>query len=679
MRAALLPVCLASVASPPALSESPAPLPVLEDFLGKLDVWNPELSPNGDYLAVLRQEKGADYIVTLNLDAPGESPKPVTVGDYYVNWLEWANADTVLVATTGYIDLNTGRPLSRKDIEDETPFFRRSHPYSYRRLISIDIATQKMAVMFGDDWRLNRSFQLGSVTDFLPSQPDYILMPARLDGDLDLFKVNVRDGSFERIATGASGTARWFTDRNGEPAFRLDLNRRGTVASIYAREDLSNGKTKWRKTRSIRIDRDERDEAAKEFDLLYPGPTANTYYVAARPDTEDKTGIYLYDFEKDEILQKIRVHDRVDITGALFNRDTRTLLGVYYYDDKLEIEMQDETTQAHLEGLQDYFGDQTNVMPIDSSDDGKRWLLRTSGPTDPGSYHLYSVDTASNASMGAAKTSLLGKRLAPAQAIDYEARDGTALRGYLTRPAGAAPGAPLPLIIMPHGGPEARSGFNFDWQVQLLASFGYQVFEPNFRGSSGFGKTFADKGRRQWGKAMQTDLDDAYSHLVETGLARAGQACIFGYSYGGYAALAAATLTPDQYACHIAGAAPSDLVKMLTWERKEEGSDSEAYLYWVEHMGHPSKDKADLEAVSPARLASRISRPVMLIHGEDDYVVPIEQSELMEKAMKKAGKPVEFIRLVDAGHSYRSDADERTEFEAIRRFLAAHLPAEPQP
>lgn len=676
-RGLALAILAAGAAVPFAAAEPVAARPAMEDFLGTLNVWNPELSPNGNRLAVLRTEKGNDYIVIMDRTSAGIAPVPITVGDYYVNWLEWANDDTVLVATTGYVDLKTGRPLSRKDIEEETSFFKRAEIYSYARLISIQVSTQKMAVMFGDDWRMNRNFYLGSVTDFLPSDPEHILMAARLDGDLDLFKVNVRDGSFERIAIGESSTAKWFTDRNGVPAFRMDLNRRGTVATIYAREDSTSGKTKWRKTRTIRIDQDERDAAAKEFELLFPGPTASTYYAAARPKDEDKTGIYLYDFEKDEIVEKVRVHERVDMSGALFNRDTRTLLGVFYVDDKLEIEMQDPDTQAHLAGLADYFGPQINVIPIDSSDDGKSWLLQTTGPTDSGTYHLYSIDTASVSSIGMEKTSMLGKALSPAEAIDYEAQDGTKLRGYLTRPAGAAAGVPLPTIVYPHGGPEARTSFGFDWHVQFLASLGYQVFEPNFRGSSGFGKAFADQGRGQWGRAMQTDIDDGYQHLIDTGLARAGEACIVGYSYGGYAALAGVTLTPDKYACAIAGAAPSDLGKMLAWEREEEGRDSESYLYWVEHIGHPSKDKDAIEAVSPARLADRIQRPVMLIHGEDDYVVPIEQSEFMEKAMKKAGKPYEFIRLPDSAHSYRSDEDEKTEYEALRRFLGTHLPVSP--
>ena len=141
-------------------------------------------------------------------------------------------------------------------------------------------------------------------------------------------------------------------------------------------------------------------------------------------------------------------------------------------------------------------------------------------------------------------------------------------------------------------------------------------------------------------------------------------------------ALAAATLTPDLYQCVIAGAGPSDLIRMLEWERREEGRESEAYLYWVDHIGHPSNDREALAAVSPARLADRVTRPVLLIHGEDDGIVPVEQSEYMEKALKKAGKPVQFLRLEDSAHSSRTETDSRAEFDAIIKFLKRHLPVE---
>lgn len=648
--------------------------PAIEDFVGPLDYWGAELSPNGKHLAPVRRQGSADYLIVYNLEPGSTQPKPVSVGDYYVDWLEWANDDRLLVAATGYIDIKTGRQVKRKDFEEETSFYKRAEIYSFRRLISVQRETQEMAVMFGDDWRMNRSFSLGNVTDFLPDDDKHILMPARLNGDLDLFKVNVEDGTFERVAIGSSGTALWYTDRTGEPAFRIDLNRRGTVATIYAHEDHSSNKTKWRKTRTIRIDQDDRDESAKDFEILYPGPTVTTYYVNARSETDDRSAIYLYDFEKDELVEKFAEHERVDMSDGFFNRVTRELMGVYYIDDRLMIRMQNAETQAHLDALSEYFGETMNVLPLDSSSDGKRWLLQTTGPEDPGSYHLFSFDTASNMAIATQKVSLAGKRLASSRRIDYEARDGTKLHGYLTRPAGVADDVPLPLVVMPHGGPESRSAFTFDWKIQVLASKGYQVFEPNFRGSSGFGKKFADLGRGEWGGAMQTDVEDGYAYLVKQGLAEQGRACIYGYSYGGYSALVAATLTPDLYACIIAGAGPSDLLEMLDWERKEEGRDSEAYLYWVEHIGNPSKDKDKLAAVSPARLASRVTRPIMLIHGEQDGIVPIMQSELMEKALRKAGKSYEFLRLPDSAHSYRSDEDELREYQEAVRFLQTYLP-----
>ena len=658
------------------ISAEPKVPPQLDDFLGDYDFWNAELSPNGRYLAGLRRHDGKDYIITVDLDADEMEIVPTLLGDYFVNWLEWVTDDRLVASISGYQDWDTGRLITRAELKTDMTGLL---PARFTRLVSIERQTKKSVAMFADDRAMMRNFSLGRVTDFLPGDPDHILMPARMRGDLDLFKVNLVDGSFERIATGTQYTYRWYTDRNGEPAFRLNTNSRGTVIYIYAREDRDNGKIKWRKTKTIRLNRNEQSKASAEFEILYPGPSGTTYYVAARPEGANTTGIYLYDFEKDEMLETIRTHESLDIEDAFFNRDTREFLGVYYYKDRLVIEMEDETIQAHLNGLNAYFDDKANVLPIDSSDDGNRWLVFASGPLDLGSYHVYDVDKAYARLIGYSKLSLSNTQNANVELVEFKARDGLSLKGYLTRPANARPDDRPPLIMMPHGGPESRDYYQFDWRAQVLASQGYQVFQPNFRGSSGFGKAFAEMGRRQWGKAMQTDVEDAYSHLVEVGVADPGNACIFGESYGGYAALAAATLTPDTYKCVIASAGPSELVKMLKWERKEEGSDSETYDYWVKQIGDPKRDRDELEASSPARMADRVKVPVLLIHGKNDGVVPIEQSELMEKAMKKAEKDVRFVRLEESGHTYRSDEDEEREYLEILNFLARHLPVSESP
>lgn len=650
------------------------PVPELDDFLGRLDFWSPELSPSGRYVSGVRGEGDDSYLVIVDLDDPESAPSFRAMGDVFLNWVEWVTDERLLLSVTGYVNLRTGDWIDRDGFED---LGRRDVPARITRILAFDREGGNPAVMFGDDRTMNRNFGLSSVVSFLPQDPDHILMSARRQGDLDLYRLNVHDGSFERIAEGTDYTYAWFVDREGEPAFRFNINRRGTVVYIFAREDRANGRIKWRKIKTIRLKRNKNAESATEFDPLYPGPTETTYYVAARPDGEDKTGIYLYDFEQDVFVDTIRTHDRVDIYGALYNRETRELQGLSYFEDRLVMEFFDEEVQRHIDGLDVFFGEELNVWPMMSNETGTRWLVHAIGPTDPGSYYIYDLEQTYARFIASNKTDLTGKALGRSQIVEYQARDGLALSGYLTRPARADPDEKPPLIIYPHGGPEVRDVMTFNYDVQMLVAQGYQVFQPNFRGSSGFGKRFADLGRRQWGRDMQSDVDDGFAHLVEAGLADADRACIAGGSYGGYVALAAATLTPELYQCAIAIAAPSDLVAQVKWDGKQEGRDSETYKYVVAHIGHPRKDKDAMNAVSPAKLADRVTRPILLIHGKSDDIVPIEQSEIMAEALEKAGKPHQFLVLEDSDHSYRSDADERKEYEAILDFLSTHLPVEP--
>lgn len=657
-----------------ARAEAPPP-PSLEDFLSDTDFWSPELSPSGKYLASIYRRDGEDYLLVIDLDDQNLTPQMQRLGDTFVNWLEWTSDDRLLVALSGYMNLANGKQMTRQEILDWTDKSRAT-PARFTRLVSIERQSRKVIAMFGDSYQMSKNFSLGSVTDFLPDDPDHILMPARMNGDLDLFKVNVVDGSFERIAEGTDNTYGWYTDRNGEPAFRLNVNDRGTIVTVFAREEKTNGQTKWRRVRTIRLNDDTDSRAAQDFKILYAGPTETTYYVSARPEGEEFAGIYLYDFEKDKLLEPVRVSDRLDIEDGFFNPDTRELQGVYFFDDRLVIEMQDQKIDAHLKGLNAYFNDEANVIPMDSSRDGNRWLVMATGPREPVSYHVYDVDKAKAVEISYGRFRLEGKTLGGTQVVQYTARDGLPLRGYLTRPADVPEGTNPPLIVMPHGGPELRDYFDYDSDVQILVAEGYQVFQPNFRGSAGYGKSFVEKGHGQWGKAMQNDIDDGYDYLVAAGLADADRACIFGYSYGGYAALAAATLTPEKYRCIIAGAAISDLVKFLERERREEGSDSEVFQIWSKRIGNLKADKAAIEAVSPVNFADRVSRPLLILHGKEDGIVDYEQAKRMAKALDKAGRPYKLVTLKTSSHHYMPPDEEMTYYREIIGFLHQHLPTD---
>lgn len=650
------------------------------DYLRDPALSSLELSPNGRWLAGVKLNHEGIFVFVSDLDDPEAATLHSPFDEStFVNWVEWANDDWLIASVTVYGTLD-GQIYTRDGLNYYTFTDFETMPIPVTRLFLIRRDGKAVQRVFEGVKSLEkRNLNLGRIVSFLPGDPDHFLVAATLRGDLDLFRVQVSTGEHERIGVGRNGTVGWFADINGQPAFRVDVNRRGTRYTYYGRQEKPNGKSSWKRLKSVRAD--ERAETIKqstEFRPLSPGAVTGTYYVAARPAGAATTGIYLYNFTADEFVRPIKVDPDRDIEDALINPESYAYLGSRYYEDLLKTEFTDETMQAHMDGLTTLFEDRVNVEWADSSRDGNRWLLYTSGPQEPGAYFIYDLNQAHIRNYGTALPDLSPNLLSPVEIIRYKARDGLEITGYLTTPKGAPDGVTPPLVMMPHGGPEMRDTIDFDPIAQILAANGYAVFQPNFRGSSGYGLDFADAGRRQWGKTMQHDVEDGFAYLVAEGKADASNACILGYSYGGYAALAAATLTPDLYKCVIAASGPSDLVEMLDWVRDEDGGDSEEYEYWTRHIGDPRRDRDELRGVSPARLAARVTAPVLMIHGREDTVVPVEQSELMVEALKEAGKEVEFIELYRSGHSYRLAGDRRKEMEAIIGFLDENLAVDPE-
>lgn len=210
---------------------------------------------------------------------------------------------------------------------------------------------------------------------------------------------------------------------------------------------------------------------------------------------------------------------------------------------------------------------------------------------------------------------------------------------------------------------------------QFFASRGYVVLQPQFRGSTGFGATFARAGEREWGLKMQDDVTDGVKYLVASGIADPTRICIAGWSYGGYASLAGATLTPELYRCVIAGAGVADLIEMLDSEEKSSGWKDASARYWRNHIGSARKDNAKLAAASPARLVDKVAAPILLIHGVKDTIVPIEQSQLMADALEAAQKPFEFVKLENEGHHMSFAATRIKTLSAMESFLQKHNPA----
>jgi dipeptidyl aminopeptidase/acylaminoacyl peptidase len=311
------------------------------------------------------------------------------------------------------------------------------------------------------------------------------------------------------------------------------------------------------------------------------------------------------------------------------------------------------------------------VELVSWTDDRKKIVVMADSPTEGSGYALIDL-AARHADWIENRYARLGPDdIGSVRPVHFNAQDGLELGGYLTLPHGADP-KNLPLVVFPHGGPADRDRPGFDWWAQAMASRGYAVLQINYRGSNGLGWSFLKAGFGQWGRKMQTDLSDGVRYLAKQGTIDPKRVCIVGGSYGGYAALAGVALDPGVYRCAVSYAGPSHMGRMVSWSKDRHGVASERY--WLRFMGGEKAGDAALTAISPALNADKVQAPVLLLHGKDDTVVPLEQSYMMSAALKAAGKPVE-LQVFDGTDHWLTRGDTRLEMlKATVAFLEKNNP-----
>jgi dipeptidyl aminopeptidase/acylaminoacyl peptidase len=256
------------------------------------------------------------------------------------------------------------------------------------------------------------------------------------------------------------------------------------------------------------------------------------------------------------------------------------------------------------------------------------------------------------------------------KSIAYPAMDGLKIPAFLTLPAAAS--RSLPTVIMIHGGPTARDAWAFDADVQLLASRGYAVLQPQFRGSSGFGRKFEEAGYGQWGLAMQDDITAGVDYLVKQQIADPNRVCIYGASYGGYAALWGLVKTPGLFKCGISFAGVVDLELMFK-DSSDRTSNDAAMEMMRSRIGDPKLNKQQFDQVSPLKHAALIAAPVLLMHGDEDRRVPIVHGKKMRKALLDHGKQVEWLSFEGEGHGLYKYQSQQAYFKALLAFLDANI------
>jgi dipeptidyl aminopeptidase/acylaminoacyl peptidase len=315
----------------------------------------------------------------------------------------------------------------------------------------------------------------------------------------------------------------------------------------------------------------------------------------------------------------------------------------------------------------------SQVYLYDWSADRERVVVRVDSADASPKWFLFDRPRKELSPLGVDYPALASVALGKLRRFKYKARDGLEIEALLTMPPGApAANAKAPVVVLPHGGPQAQDGEGFDFIVQFLATRGYAVLQPQFRGSTGYGEAFRLAGQGEWGGKMQTDLLDAVAAAAANGDVDPLRTCIVGASFGGYAAMAGAAFHSESYRCAAAIAGVSDLGLLLGENVNLYGKDSAAQEQLRETLGQSTSQK--LAATSPAQHAADVKIPLLLIHGDQDTVVPPEQSEVMAKAMKVANRPVEHVVLAGENHYLTKTATRTQMLKTLEAFLAKNLP-----
>lgn len=604
-----------------------AGVPTVGDFLKRAQYESMSLSPGGDYLAarvpfddrtLLVIVRRSDMQITAKLD-PGENG--------FVESEFWVS-DTRLFAS-----------ISMK-------FGTLEQPYQLRNLQSVDV-----------DGRHGRAFG-GNVIDPLIDDPEHVLTS-------DCRKVTSQDcwtrvrkvrkdglGEREDIVDAPVPNAEFLADRAGTVRFSWNWDNDDREQVYLLREgrwDLIN------------------DENTSGVEVTPIGTSYDRRFGFLWSERKRGTDV----IERIDLAtgerKVVASDDTSDPNSLVWSFDGHEPIGAVYGGLKPQIRFFDPGHQhaALMRELMAAFpGELARVTS--ASRNGRSALVTVSSAIEPDRFYLLDTSSGDLKLLARSRPWLSAASMRPTRSVAFAARDGLQLSGWLTLPEGAGP---FPLVLMPHGGPFGMAdSWLYSDDVQVLATRGYAVLRVNFRGSSGRGRDFEEAGYRQWGRAMQDDLTDATRWSIANAGIDPSRICIWGESYGGYAALMGAVREPDLYRCVIGMAGPYDLPTMYRWGDTHRSRWGRSFLN--RSLG---EDMAQLREASPTANAGRIKADVMLVQGMRDRRVSPEHVRTMRRALDEAGKPYRGYFPSDETHGFYGEKTRNTYYQSVLEFLDSHL------
>ena len=634
LRASLLQLaCVGTLWFAPAvLQHANAAPPSVEDFAARSDfeIVDAKLSPNGEYLALIVPLDDRSGLVTLRI-ADFTRVGAVQAGkNRYIAGVDWVGSDRLVYS------------LGEK-------FGELERPQSTGELLSVGVDGKRPEILIGvragDAGGMASRIQRRVAERVLatlvaPAQDDpmhLLVTVTRFDGSglarTQIDRMDMRNGRRTKLADAPVRRADFLLDHAQRVRFTWGAGS-DNVNKLYYRDDKGS---EW-----VLVN-DEAQSARTMIPLGFSADNSIAYVLA--DEAKGTSSVQAFDPTTRAFREVVR--DAVgDPTEVLYSPRDDAPYGVIigagvpkalYFDPK--------SPDAILHRmLQDQFAGQT-VRLATLAEDGENTLFTVAGDRNSGEIYAFNIKTKKARFLGAADSRMDPETLGTMQPFDFKARDGLQVHGYLTLPPGSS-GKQLPMVVMPHGGPFGiRDTWNYDSEAQLLATRGYAVLQPNFRGSSGHGRAYQQAGHKQWGRAMQDDVTDATRWAIEQGIADPSRICIHGGSYGAYAALMGVAREPALYRCASGNIGVYDL-------RAMHNAGDIASVKWGKNYLRDVMDMDRLEADSPALQADKIRVPVLLSAGAEDERAPPLHTERMQKALIKAGVPVEMKIYPGEGHGY---------------------------
>jgi len=471
----------------------------------------------------------------------------------------------------------------------------------------------------------------------------------------DVYRLNVKTGTMTIVAENPGNIQEWFTDHDGK--LRVAMTTDGVNTSLLYRASETDP---WRTVATYDF-----KESATPIAFTFDN---RSLYVTSNVG-RDKAAIFEYDLDTGKEGRLVFEHPEVDVTSLHLSKHRKLAYAASFETDRRHYHFFDAPTEQLHQRVQAALPGHQVTFASHSKDESKR-VVMASSDRDRGAYYLVEATNGAVEKLFDLSPWLDPKRLAPMRPITYRSRDGLTIHGYLTVPLGRAPGERVPLVVHPHGGPWARDSWQFDPSVQFLANRGYAVLQANFRGSTGYGRTFMEASFGEWGLTMQDDLSDGAAWAIDSGIADADRIAIFGGSYGGYATLSGVTKDPDLYCCGVSFVGVSNIFTWIEaippyWQPFRE------MIY--EMVGHPERDRERLERVSPLFNVDRIKVPMFIAQGANDPRVPKAESDQIVAALRERGIEVEYMLKDNEGHGFQNEENNFDFFRAMERFLDQHL------